>query len=463
MTDFISQNYKALLVGYGFIGIITVIAIHSVYGVRYWQNLINQILQGIDSKIIFKILLLIALTILGISIQNKYSHIVPAKYWTIISVSLVVIATCLIAYKRSFNIILIGAFLLFFGLYIPSSKHEQPNSPENIIDVTPNHAKPIKQIDKMQNLIASLEASLLPKGAKIKAQDYIEDRVTGQLRRVDISIRKQVGSIPVLIIIDCKDKNIINDIEWIEKLAQKRDAIHAEKAVAVTYDKFSDSALRKADFMNIETRSLNEITPSDISEWCKIETMTLSNYRVEYINVKIFLETSPELYSQAQNFLKSVFQVGKMDTEAKIFTTGNSKDIFDINSIWNGMFPKHRTEGYKGVEPNGPKIRRTFIPNFTNPREKLQLILDNKKIEIKELELTCDIWIERTEIPLSWVSKYSSEEESFIDSAGWEFEVNGKKYSFYVNKDIQTGQFSLMSNNISDVDFGLVFQKNNNK
>lgn len=63
--------------------------------------------------------------------------------------------------------------------------------------------KPWREFEK---LISQIEEALCPKGAIVKSPDYISDLNTGTLREVDASIRFEVGSAPILITIECRDR-----------------------------------------------------------------------------------------------------------------------------------------------------------------------------------------------------------------------------------------------------------------
>ena len=86
----------------------------------------------------------------------------------------------------------------------------------------------------LEQLVAHLETFLGPQGAEIQSPDYLPDRVTGERREVDISIRLHVGSAPVLVIAECRDRSRVEDVTWIEQLASKRDDVGAAKAIAVS-------------------------------------------------------------------------------------------------------------------------------------------------------------------------------------------------------------------------------------
>lgn len=130
---------------------------------------------------------------------------------------------------------------------------------------------------RFEQLAALIETHLGPKGAIVKSPDHIRDKTTGQPRQVDASIRYNVGSIPILITIECRDRTGEEDVTWIEQLIAKRESIGATATVAVSSSGFTHPALEKARLHNIETRLLREVSEQAISEWAqKIEIITIS-------------------------------------------------------------------------------------------------------------------------------------------------------------------------------------------
>ena len=59
----------------------------------------------------------------------------------------------------------------------------------------------------------------MPTGAVIKSPDYIPDIFTGQAREIDVSIRCKIGSVEILITVECRDRVRTEDVTWIEQLA----------------------------------------------------------------------------------------------------------------------------------------------------------------------------------------------------------------------------------------------------
>ncbi len=127
-----------------------------------------------------------------------------------------------------------------------------------------------------EELVALVERHLAPKGAVVRSPDRIPDKTTGQLREVDASVRYQVGSIPVLITIECRDRSSVEDVTWIEQLVSKRDSLGASVTVAVSSTGFSLPAIEKAKARGIEIRLLREVSEDAVREWAqKLEVVVV--------------------------------------------------------------------------------------------------------------------------------------------------------------------------------------------
>jgi Restriction endonuclease len=81
-------------------------------------------------------------------------------------------------------------------------------------------------------------------------------------RQIDVLLRAQVGSLKILTIIECKDKNKNLDVQYVDALHSKMQDVNAHNAVLVARKGFSKTALQKAKRVGItlctamETRSV---------------------------------------------------------------------------------------------------------------------------------------------------------------------------------------------------------------
>jgi len=140
-----------------------------------------------------------------------------------------------------------------------------------------------------ERLVALIESALAPAGAVVKSPDHIPDIFTGEQREVDASIRCKIGSVELLIVVECRDRARTEDVTWIEQLATKQKHVGAAHTVAVSSTGFSEPALAAARVHGISTRTIRDITDDDIRSWAdKLEvdevatTCTLGQMALTY-------------------------------------------------------------------------------------------------------------------------------------------------------------------------------------
>ncbi|MBU1143292.1 MAG: hypothetical protein KKH92_06575 [Firmicutes bacterium] len=307
-----------------------------------------------------------------------------------------------------------------------------------------------KPVDKITKLVSTLESLLLEDNAEIKSPDYIEDKTTGELRKIDISIRKKIGSVPILIMIECKDDSISDDTLWIEQIAQKRDALKASKAVAVFNGYLNDNAIQKALYLNVETRLISKITSDDVSSWLHAKYMTQWIYNVDFLRVSF--KTEKEEQGKLHELIKKNFSNKKLSTDKDIFLNSEDNKNYSFNHIWKGILSKKREEIYMDVYPKNGRIRRTLMTSFSNPNSRYQILSDNNKIDILKIKIICDLWIEEKLVPFN-INEYSSEDNQLVDTIGVQFEANEKKYNLNIHKDLKSGNMYISGDNLTNIDF----------
>ena len=132
---------------------------------------------------------------------------------------------------------------------------------------------------------------LSPEGATVRSPDRIRDKVTGQLREVDASIRYQVGSAAILITIECRRRDAVQDDTWLEQLAKKREKIGAAVTIAVSASGFSSSAARTAEQSGIELRTLKEVTDEEIASWANSLRVEAEVIEWSFVTIEVCFDT----------------------------------------------------------------------------------------------------------------------------------------------------------------------------
>jgi hypothetical protein len=177
---------------------------------------------------------------------------------------------------------------------------------------------------QFERMVAVIEHHLSPHGAVVKSPDRIKDLRTGQMREVDGSIRYTIGSIPILITLECRDRAATQDVTWIEQLATKKDAIGAACTVAVSSSDFSEPALQVAMLSGIQTRLLREIDDEAARTWA--DQLTVVAFRAKFYTQSLTLSFFDD-ESSSLPIHPSVVELFAKDSGAKLFREADGAEL----------------------------------------------------------------------------------------------------------------------------------------
>lgn len=117
-----------------------------------------------------------------------------------------------------------------------------------------------------QSLVRALHQQA-PSGAQVRESVELQDRVTGQLREVDVVIELDVRGHPVVVSIECVDRKRPAGVPWVDQMIEKHTDLSTNKLVLVSASGFTDPAIRKADAKGVETEALQGLVDRP---WTKI-------------------------------------------------------------------------------------------------------------------------------------------------------------------------------------------------
>jgi hypothetical protein len=288
----------------------------------------------------------------------------------------------------------------------------------------------------LEKLIALLEMHLGKEGIKVTSPDYIQGRKSKSWREVDISLRSQIGSSDILVIVECRDRQGTEDVTWIEQLASKSEDVGADKAVAVSSTGFTSGAINLATAKNIELRTLEEIDLHEILLWFCFKEITCFNRSANFTRVSIELVAPdsvtvvlpPEVLAK----LKPRFDIHAQIFRRKI--DGSPASFWDI---WAGA---HLNNVYSEIEPAGSKVNCHINLNFTNKQDCFQLITTSGVVDIKQVKVDAELWIEVEKKPLKSVRFYRDDNKIIAQSAEFEIGYEGETLALELHKYPQSGE-----------------------
>jgi len=271
-----------------------------------------------------------------------------------------------------------------------------------------------------EKLIARIEQAMAPSGAVVKSPDRIPDKLTGGLREVDASIRYKVGTCPVLITIECRDRSSIEDVTWIEQLAEKKRSVGASITLAVSSSGFTSPAIQKASASGIEIRTLTEATADDFVQWLKFENVVLDVSEWSLANLGLDLYEGPQGAPPPQDTeltpstRESFREKGHL---APILIRNLDGRRICIQEVlvegckrWGSFFPNNLPE-------DGAKILRNL--NIPVERNLLHVETTNGNFDIRIIHIS--LWLSRSKrlVPVSRRTEYSDPASPLVQTAEW--------------------------------------------
>lgn len=261
-------------------------------------------------------------------------------------------------------------------------------------------------------MVAHIESQLCPLGAVVKSPDKIVDKVSGSLREVDASIRYKVGSTPILITIECRNRERIQDDIWIEQLVQKQEKIGASATIVVSVNGFTKPAQKSAHHYNIELRTLQEITNSQNLEWLENIRLNVDLVFWKYKSIEISLDTNDLSVTLDPVINNKIYELGHDAYIAKNDETGQKMYLGEIGSkfVDEGLFPK-----IPGIEAFGEVW----------PEEPLYVATSEGKTKLNRVLLSVEIVAMTTTLTAVKAFDYSSIEGSIAQVAEFHYQYEG--------------------------------------
>jgi|GEM_PF-2647281 len=282
----------------------------------------------------------------------------------------------------------------------------------------------------LEILVAQLEDHLGPLGIQVESPDYIRDKDTSQLREVDISLRSKIGSSNILVILECRDRKGEEDVTWIEQLAKKRESVSADKAVAISSSGFSKPATSKAMKENIELRTLDNVDISEIGKWFQGTEGTYLESNILLKDISFKLSDGRDINGKGLNLDLPIFRRKRDGAEISL-----KKFWMDIpRPIFYGGVPEDGTHVEAKIKINYVLEGEDIPENNIEELENMQLIIDHESIDLKEMNIHAELWLDAKKVPAR-AKQYRKSDDTIAEVVEFEFEKKGKKHAIEIISD----------------------------
>ncbi|APH38226.1 restriction endonuclease [Methanohalophilus halophilus] len=267
---------------------------------------------------------------------------------------------------------------------------------------------------ELEETVSLLHKILTKDEYEITSPDFLIDKITGQQREVDISIKANIGSIPLTIIIECRDRNTKQDSMWIEQLATKCQNLNVQKVIAVSSNDFTEPAKTTAKHYGIETRVLSQIGKEDIHSWFLGDCLPVIHKQYEIIKILTF-----ELVDYNGNNIK-------FESDEEKFMSNNEK--LSLNELFYQEVIVKQSEIFKDIPEDGIRIQKKVAFADKDQIYKME-ISETEMYQLKGFTAEVHLWKELKKLPISDIIRYEDSDMTFLEGVSFselEFGEGGK-------------------------------------
>jgi len=295
----------------------------------------------------------------------------------------------------------------------------------------------------LEKIVRDLEKLLGGSNLEVKSPDKLFDYASEIYREVDISIKAKLGSHPLLIVIECRDRGNPQDVTWIEQLKTKRDGIRANKMIAVSTSGFSLAAEKLAEKYGIEIRNVNDLDDKELSGWIANTEVAYILNRFDVQKVNYVLKYSPE--SGDVDPMATLPTRGTSKTVDKVFIIKNTGQRFSINDLVGNAKFQDNIPLFDKVKPNQEPIEEILALSFRDSSNILLVELDNMIHRIIEMNIRVKLWKTERSIPIANIMQYTSPDEILAERADFTFtDENEKEITVSFQRNKQTGRGNVL-------------------
>ena len=293
--------------------------------------------------------------------------------------------------------------------------------------------------------MALVEQVLGPQ-AEVRSPDHLPDRDTGELREVDVSIRLRVGSTPVLIIGECRDRKAVQDSTWIEQLAEKAKSVGAARALAVSRSGFYEPAIAKAKARGVEVRQLKSLTAISVLEAVRLRGFRVMVGRSTVLDGMVIVEA-----------VRGVDDPALLDRELKALASAIAAPSFNRKSddrelslldIWNSVAGEQRRLGYdfyEGVPGDGTRVRRQFVVRLPEAWAEVRLST-GRALTLREIHVAVEFWYEASDVEPAAAYAYTSSGETLVETVKYHVDltaIGGNREEIAIHHLVDTNEIGV--------------------
>lgn len=262
-------------------------------------------------------------------------------------------------------------------------------------------------------MVERLETVLAGSPVEVQSPEYIEGRNSGVRREVDVSLRGTVGSSPIFVMVECRDRESVQGVDWLEQVETKRDDVGADKAVVVSSGGFAGSVREYAQALGIEVRELSEVTAPNVFGWMGFEALDVTESHADIKAVSFQLASDSGEVTGVPAEVERTLTDSGMAGSAKVFRRKADGLPVSIADIWMAL-PKDVQRGRQELSAERREVGLNL--NFRDLDQRYQIETNEGWRDIGRMEMVADVWADFKSIPVDKMFEYVDENGALAQS-----------------------------------------------
>lgn len=300
----------------------------------------------------------------------------------------------------------------------------------------------------LENLVRQIEEFLLPQGFTVSVNDKVYNDDGIQIAEFDIEIVGRLGSTEIKWLIECRDRPAHGaaPASWIEQLVGRRDRFHFDKVTAVSTTGFAPGAIEYARTAAIETRTVSELTPRDVTQWFGMSHVPILERHIELKIIKFnFSEQESNDRKEAVRYLLQT-----AGPNPRILKTNQTVTCLTPVEAFNRVLSRdHQLDN--ALNQVAPEEEIEVTIDYPTPEEPFLISTMAGDVPVCQLVFIGNVKRIEKQFPISRISEYRRDLSGRLISQSIEFDLSlrdlGLRLEFHRLAD--TGSTHIVLRNIT--------------
>jgi len=308
---------------------------------------------------------------------------------------------------------------------------------------------------ELEGLVATIERLLVPRGFTVEKnrREYDDDGVP--VGEFDITIRGNIGSAPIAILIECRNRPSEGPAptSWIQQLVGRRQQFNFSMVIAVSTTGFAAGAVTFAKTAGIDLREMSQLgqLAPDLADWLSMKVLHTQEVRHNLTTAHLHIA---EQETTEQEAAATTLVTSTSPKDPLLRSTKTGETVSTVTAFHVAV--QQYQELYEGLVPNEPPKTVKFTANYLDDDDHYVLDTAAGPVRITSIEFGGELSINQNDIPLSQFSEYRKvgSKDPVSQTASFVFPFRGQTVTLDLHHITESGQthFAVRQTGTSTID-----------